>query len=205
MQFTDPNDKSPQKVDLSPQRLDPGANITVSFHLWPTLGNPDQFKHRNFRRLVVRGSALAVGREATRSRWRDAWRFRKGELSGFSDVTTPPPDVRVYRALWHHSYSDNFEREPIWFHREVVDLLQEGKTHEEIRAYLDQQNIDPNTGKPKPFQTHHMVAHDAHHAFHKTSANPLWREVAPPRRVSWRDRMRRVLWGQKTLRPPDQT
>lgn len=198
MQFIDPNDKSatkPTKVDLSPQRLEPGDNITRSYHLWPTLGDPNYFKHRKFRRLVVRGSAQAVGRRATRSRRQDAWRFRKGELSGFHDVAIPPPETRVYRALWQESYNDKSETKPVWFHREITDLLRDGKSHEEIRAYLDEQNTDPKTGQPKPFQTHHMVAYEAHHAFHKTSAHSLWSEVAPPAKVNRRDVALRVLFG----------
>lgn len=196
MQFIDPNEKQPKEVDLSPHRLDPGDNITVSFHLWPTLGNPDQFKHPKFRRLVVRGSARAVGRNATRSRRRDAWRFRKGELSAFHDVAIPSPEVRVYRSLWHHSYG--VERRPVWRHREVVKRLQDGQSPEGIRVYLDGLNIDPATGEPEPYQTHGIVAHEAHHAFHKTSVLSLWPEVAPPRKVSRRDRVYRVLFGQRT-------
>lgn len=199
MQFVDPEDDSTKKkADLSPQRLEPGDNITKCFHLWPTLGNPDQFKHRWRHQLVVRGSAQAVGRRATRSRRRDAWRFRQGELSVFSDVAIPPPHIRVYRVLWQYSYSykDRHEIEPVWYHHEVVRLLEEGKSHEEIRVYLDGVNTDPNTGEPKPFQTNHMVAYDAHHAFHNASAHSLWDEVLPPQRLSWRDRVHRVLWGQ---------
>jgi hypothetical protein len=200
MQFIDPNDEPAKKLDLlSPQRLDPGDNITVSFHLWPTLGDPDLFKHRRFRRLVVRGSARAVGRRVTRSRRRDAWRMRKGELSVFRDVTVPPPDLRVYRALWHHSYGR--EVRPVWSHRPIMDLLREGKGEKEIEAYLDEQNTDPRTGQPKPFQTHLMVAHEADHAFNKTSAVWVWPEVDPPRQVIQRDRALRVLFGV-TLRPP---
>jgi hypothetical protein len=197
MQFIDSNDQSAKKVDLSPQRLDPGDNITRSFHLWPTLGDPDQFKHRKFRRLVVRGSAQAVGRRATRSRRRDAWRFRKGELSTFNDIAVPCREIRVYRALWHHSYNEMFETNPVWYHGEIVSLLKEGKSHEEIRAYLDGQNTDPKTGQPKPFQMHHMVAYDAHHAFHKTSANPLWPDVDPPKKLTCSGRAHRLLWGQR--------
>jgi hypothetical protein len=81
-------------------------------------------------------------------------------------------------------------------HRSIVELLRDGKSHEELRAYLDEQNIDPETGKPKLYQAHHMVVYDAHHAFHKTSANSLWPEVPPPKKLSWRDRAHRILWGQ---------
>lgn len=197
MLFIDPNDKkSAAEVDLlAPQRLEPGDNITRSYHLWPTLGNPNQFKHRKFRRLVVRGSAQAVGRRATRSRRRDAWRYRKGELSTFNDIAVPPPEIRVYRALWQHSYGKGRETNPVLYHRQILKLLEEGKSDEELRVYLDGRNTDPNTGQPKPFQTNHMVAYDAHHAFHKTSANSLWPEVPPPQKLSWRERMRRILWG----------
>jgi hypothetical protein len=196
MQFIDPNDASAERYDASPQRLDPGDNITVSFHLWPALGDPDLFKHRRFRRLVVRGSAQAVGRRATRSRRRDAWRMRKGELSVFRDITLPSPDLRVYRALWHHSYGR--EVSPVWSHRPIMDLLRKGKGEEEIEALLNEQNIDPRTGQPKPFQTHLMVAHEAYHAFHKSSALWAWPEVSPPNKVSWRERAHRALWGQQT-------
>ena len=82
-----------------------------------------------------------------------------------------------------------------------MDLLREGKGEKEIEAHLDEQNTDPRTGQPKPFQNHIMVAHEADHAFHKTSALWVWPEVDPPRQVSRRDRALRVLFGA-TLRPP---
>lgn len=197
MQFIDPNDQPSKNRDrLSPRRLDPGDNITECFHLWPTLGGPDLFKHRKFRRLVVRGSAQAVGRRASRSPRRDAWRFRKGDLSAFSDIAVPPPEVRVYRTLWHHSYGT--DQRPVVFHRQIIKLLRDGKTDEEIRVYLDEQNTDPHTGQPKPFQTNHTVAYEAHHAFQKASAHWLWPEVPMPQKISWRDRTHRILFGQSS-------
>ena len=178
-EFVDPSSDTTKRPNPPPYRLEPGANVTQSYMVWPGLGNPEPFKHRRFRRLVVRGSAQAVGRRATRSRRRLAWHFRRRDMSAFSDVTVVPSKVRVYRALWHHQdWVDGIS--PVFRHREVLQALKEGKTEDELRDFLDSRNIDPKTGEPRKFQTHHIVAHEAHYAFHHVSHLSAWGEINSP-------------------------
>lgn len=199
MQFVDSADKSAAKIDLSsPQRLEPGDNITASFHLWPTLASPDLWEHHRFRGLKVRGSARAVGRRPTRSRRRQSLNFKRGDLSAFRDRRVPSPDVRVYRVLWQGNYDEMVGYLPLLMHRQLLERLREGATEQDLTDYLAKIDREPHAHDPSWRQSkyYELVTHEAHHAFHHTAASWMWPDVEPARRRDWRNLLRRVLFGQ---------
>jgi len=187
MQFRDP-DSDAAELDLRvPHRIEPGANITVPFMLWPVLTSQSHRGHRGDRDLIVRGSATSVGRRTTRSSRRSAWRIPKGALSRFADLAPPPPDMRVYRVLWNAQGMDYVGSMPLLLHFEIVEQLREGASIEQIKKFLD----DHNPGK-----AHQLLAWEAHQAYHSTAPTPFGDVEQPctPGR-SWRQRTRRVLFG----------
>jgi hypothetical protein len=197
MQFVDHDDKSSVRLDLnSPHRLDPGANVTASFHLWPTFGSPDLWEHRRFRGLTVRGSARAVGRRPTRSRRRQSLDFKRGDLSA--------PDVRVYRVLWQGNYDEMVGYLPLLMRRQLFERLQEGATEKDLTDYLNEVDREPQAHNPNWRQSKYydLVTHEVHHAFHHTAASWLWPDVDPADAAhrDWRSCLRRVLWGQRVRR-----
>lgn len=141
--FQDPDSDVETKFDSRvPQRIEAGANVTAAYHLWPALAGSQNRAHRGNRKLVVRGSATAVGRSATRSSRRLAWRFPPGTTSWFTDMRPPPPELRVYRRLWLDRGGDHVGGIPLLFHREITELLAGGASVEDLKEFLDQHDPD---------------------------------------------------------------
>ena len=186
--FRDPEADNEAEFDTQvPHRVEAGANVTATFHLWPALASSELRSHRGKRKLVVRGTATAVGRRATRSSRRSAWRFRPGATSWFSDPGPPAPEIRVYRRLWLAQRFDYVGPLPVALRHEIIQQLREGASVTQVKDFLDELN---------PEGIHGIVAYDAHHAFHSAAATSTWPEdPIPDPPMTWRMRARRVLWG----------
>ncbi|MEZ0341532.1 hypothetical protein ACAG25_16290 [Mycobacterium sp. pV006] len=185
--FQDPDTDTESNFDSqSPHRIEVGANVTAAYHLWPALAGSQTRAHRGNRNLVVRGSATAVGRKATRSSRRSAWRFPAGATSWFSDLTPPPPDLRVYRRLWLGQRVDHVGGMPLLFHREITEMLAAGASDKDLKEFLD---------RHRPEGIHGLLAYETHHAYHSAAASIWSAEPQHRPRQGWRKRLRRVLWG----------
>ncbi|MDX1870966.1 hypothetical protein SBI67_02425 [Mycolicibacterium sp. 120266] len=170
-----------------PHRLEPGDNVTAAYHLWPTLASPSLGTRSGRNPLLVRASATAVGRRATRSSRRSAWRFEPGATSWFRDLNPPPPELRVYRRLWAAREADHVGGIPLLFHREITNQLRLGASTDDIKRFLDDHNPDG---------IHGITAYDVHHAFHHTAPNSFWPEEPEPEAPkTFRQRLNRALWG----------
>jgi hypothetical protein len=158
--------------------LEPGANITVAFNLWPVMAE-HQFGTAAGP-VTIRGSATAVGRHRTRSKRRYAWKLPKGATTRFSD-RPPTPELLVYRLLWNHGYKEAIGGAPVSAHREIIDRLQQGDGAQQIEAYLK------TLMSGSDFELTvlgSMIAHQVHSTYH--------RNIAPQTpRVRWRDRFDR--------------
>jgi hypothetical protein len=177
-EFHHPRTKNP---DLSgAQRVEPGANVTAAYILWPTLA---KFRHPgDTRDLIVRATATPVGRKPTRSSRRSAWRLPTGAQSWFSDLTLPPPDIRVYRVLWGARRAA--------LHRDIMTRLNDGASADGIEAVLDAQGPPGNNRK---------VASDAHDAFQSVGTDSMWSGESPHR--WWRTRFQRMRVTLPNIRP----
>jgi hypothetical protein len=146
-------------------------------HIWPVLTDDGVRAHRKSRPLIVRGSAIAVGRRLTLSARRYAWRVPKDAVTRFRD-DVPPREALVYRVLWDECYTSWTGKAPLLWARDVFSCLADGAGVEDLKNLLDERNKDG---------IHHLVAYRAHKAFHDAP-------IEPPPRYS---RIRRVLWGVK--------
>lgn len=139
----EPDTTETPAVDPSvPNRLEPGATVSVRFHLWPALAVSERSTASG--RLRVRGSAHAVGRRrATRSPRRLAWRVPQGATSLFEGFV-PPAELRVYRELWQRRKDEmtgGFL--PFLMHRNMVERLADGAGVDDIAAWLGELDKEP--------------------------------------------------------------
>jgi hypothetical protein len=161
--FYDPRrakDSDDRGIDPTAQhRLEPGANVTVAFNLWPVMA---QHQLGNAAAPVtIRGSATAVGRRRTRSKRRYAWKLPKGATTRFSD-RPPTPELLVYRQLWNHSYNEAIGDALLIAHPEIINRLQQGDGLQEIEAYLNTLLSDPEQALLTS-----MIAHQVHSIYHR--------------------------------------
>jgi hypothetical protein len=158
-----PTGADDRRIDpIAQHRLEPGANITVAFNLWPVMA------HHEFGSaagpVTIRGSATAVGHRRTRSKRRYAWKLPKGATTRFSD-RPPTPELLVYRLLWNHSYNEAIGDTLLVAHQEIINRLQQGDGPQQIEAYLNTLMSDPDHAVLTS-----MIAHQAHSTFHQTLA-----------------------------------
>jgi hypothetical protein len=148
--FVDPNSDEDPPETKRPVRLEPGANVSVPLHLWPAA----EAAARGRERYVLRGSAHAVGRRVTRSKWKYRWVFRVGDQTRFANLTVGA-ELLLYRVMWRHQ-ADLVVTSHL---TKVLELLGEGSDHNELRRFLDQL---------EPEGIHATLAYDLHEAFHRT-------------------------------------
>ena len=176
-EFRNPFAKDSDDVTIrEPHRIEPGANVIVRHHIWPTLTGEGVRNHRGNRDLVVRGSATAVGRRPTLSSRRYAWKVAKDAVTRFSDHM-PTREAYVYRVLWNESYDEYVGKTPLALWRSIFRRLEEGATVDDLIGYLDERNKDG---------IHHLVAYHAHRELHNARTEPL---------KSRRSTLKRILFG----------
>jgi hypothetical protein len=152
-----------RQIDPTAQHcLEPGANITVAFNLWPVMAE-DKLGSR-VGPVTIRGSATAVGRRRTRSKRRYAWKLPKGATTRFSD-RPPTPELLVYRQLWNHSYNEAIRDALLNEHPEIINRLQLGDRPPQIEAYLNTLISDPEQALLIS-----MIAHQVYSIYHRDMA-----------------------------------
>jgi hypothetical protein len=179
--------RSKPNPDLSaPIRLEPGDNITASFHLWRTLASPEFGTESG--PIIIRGSAHAVGRRrATRSPRRRAWKLPADAWTVFRDFEVTP-QLRVFRELWRHNYDQRASSSiALLLHRDISERLAAGATHDELNDYL----VDTHERENRfAFGT---ISLEAHWAFNNEKPIAWHRRDTAPRKT-FRQIMKRILW-----------
>jgi hypothetical protein len=153
------SDDDPRDLKSS-YRLEPSANVTIAFNLWPVMAHHEFGTKAG--KVRVRGSARAVGRRATRSKRRYKWKLPKNSITRFEDHP-PSAELLVYRELWNHAYMDSVGEVPLVEHEEIIRRLKRSDTWPEIQAYLNEITSDRELSMS-------MLAHKLHSTYYRNRA-----------------------------------